>query len=265
MIASLVLPREFSATMKISTVTVCYNSQDTIARTIQSFLQQTHCEKELLVVDGDSTDRTVEIISSFRSDAIRLISERDLGIYDAMNKGLENFSGDAIGFLNADDTYHDSSALAQIAQALEAADAVYGDLVMIADRESRAVVRHWKAGNFESGAFRTGWMPAHPTFYMRRELAVRTGAFDLSYSIAADYDFMLRAMELHSPRVNYIPRVLVDFMIGGRSTKGLSAVIWGNLECLRARRKHLGAPLLDAAFIMKPLRKLRQLTWYAKI
>lgn len=247
--------------MKISAVTVCLNSRASIARTVQSFLQQSHPDKEMLVIDGGSTDGTVEIVRGFGSDAIRIISEKDRGIYDAMNKGLAHYAGDAVGFLNADDTYHDDAVLARIAQGLESADAVYGDLVMIADRATGEVVREWKAGVFAPGAFRKGWMPPHPTFYIRRELAARTGQFDLSYRISADYDFMLRALELQDARAGHIPHVLVNFMMGGMSTTGPLAVIRGNLECLRARRRNLGTPLVDAALFMKPLRKLHQLAW----
>jgi len=166
--------------MKISTVTVCRNSQVTIAQTIESFLRQTHPDKELLVIDGGSTDRTVEIVNGFQSDAIRIISEPDRGIYDAMNKGLANYSGDAVGFLNSDDAYRDSSVLSRISDALGRADAVYGDLVMISDHMTGNIVREWKASEFKPDAFRTGWMPPHPTFYIRRELAARTGEFDTS-------------------------------------------------------------------------------------
>ncbi len=246
--------------MKISTVTVCRNSQATIRQTVESFLRQTHSNKELLVIDGGSTDKTVEIVNSFQSDAIRIISEPDRGIYDAMNKGLENFSGDAIGFLNSDDAYRDSSVLGRISEALGRVDAVYGDLVMISDHVTGDVVREWHAGEFKPGTFHTGWMPPHPTFYIRRELAARTGPFDLGYQISADYDFMLRALELQHARVEHIPHVLVDFLVGGVSTTDLGAVIRGNLECLRSRRQHLGAPFLDKALFLKPFRKLKQLT-----
>ena len=156
--------------MKITTVTVCYNVRATIGRTVQSFLAQTHPDKELLVIDGGSTDGTVEAIQSFQSGAIRIISEPDSGIYDAMNKGLALFSGEAVGFLNADDVYHDVLVLTRIAQALESADAVYGDLKMVADQTSKKTVREWQAGAFVPGSFRDGWMPPHPTFYLRREL-----------------------------------------------------------------------------------------------
>lgn len=244
--------------MKISTITVCFNSDATIAYTIRSFLKQSYSNKEMLIIDGGSADRTIEIIRSFDSKLIRLISEPDRGIYDAMNKGLKNYTGDAVGFLNADDAFHDDSSLQRIAHALGSADAVYGDLVMISDHERRQVVRKWRAGEFTPGAFRKGWMPPHPTFYIRRNLARQTGLFDLGFANWGDYDFILRAMELNHPRVNYIPHTLVDFMVGGVSTTGICSVIRGNIECLRSRRRHLGSPVVDAAFFTKPLRKMFQ-------
>ena len=245
--------------MKISVITACYNSRATIADTVQSFRSQTHPDKELLVIDGESADGTLDVVRSFGDSAIRVISEKDSGIYDAMNKGLANFSGGAVGFLNSDDAFHDATALERIADALENSDAAYGDLVMVSDHTTKNAVREWRAGEFQTGAFRKGWMPPHPTFYIRRALAERTGLFDLGYRISADYDFMLRALELHHARATYIPHTLVDFLIGGASTNGPLAVVRGNIECLGSRRRHLGAPLLDAALLMKPLRKLSQL------
>lgn len=247
--------------MKISTVTVCYNSRSSIERTVESFLQQSHPHKELLVIDGGSDDGTVDIVKSFHSDAIQIISEPDQGIYDAMNKGLKAFDGDAVGFLNSDDIYHDNSALIRIADGLEQADLVYGDLVMISDRTTRIPVRNWRAGPFTRGSFRDGWMPPHPTFYIRRELARRVGNFDLDYKISSDYDFMLRAMELSNARAHYIAHTLVDFMVGGKSTSGLGAIVQGNLECLRSRRRNLGTAPIDLALVAKPLQKLLQIKW----
>lgn len=247
--------------MKISVVTVCFNAEATIGATIRSFLDQTYPDKELLIVDGLSRDRTVETARAFASPQIRLVSEKDRGIYDAMNKGLRLFAGDAVGFLNADDTFHDNQALSRIAGALETAEAAYGDLRMVRDHDTKQLVRSWRAGTYSRGAFRKGWMPPHPTFYIRRALARRTGPFDLDYRISADYDFMLRALEVQGATARYIPHALVDFMVGGLSTTGPGAVIRANWECLRARRRHLGAPPLDIALLAKPMGKLRQLRW----
>ena len=247
--------------MKISVVTVCFNSERTIEQTLRSFLAQTHPHKEMIVVDGLSRDRTLDIVNSFRSPDILVVSEKDAGIYDAMNKGLNLYSGDAVGFLNSDDAYHDEHALARIAGALQSADAVFGDILMVADHVSKTPVRTWKGAPFRKGSFRWGWMPAHPTFYARRELVDAVGTFRLDYRIAADYDFMLRALETCPSKAEYIPHTLVDFMHGGSSTAGWRAVWRSNIESLKSRQQHLGAPSVDLAFVLKPGRKIFQLHW----
>lgn len=244
--------------MKISVVTVCFNAEKTIAHTIGSFLDQNHADKELLVVDGASSDRTLAVVRSFANPAIRIISEKDAGIYDAMNKGLLAYSGDAVGFLNADDKFHDATALERIAEGLAEADAVYGDLIFVTDHDTGRPVRVWKAGPFLRGAFRGGWMPPHPTVYVRRALADAVGPFDPSYNLSSDYDYLLRAFEVEKPRVGYIPHTLVDFMQGGSSTRNLWSYVQGNLDCLKSRRSRLGAPLVDLALFLKPLRKAHQ-------
>ncbi len=248
--------------MKISVVTVCLNSEATIGQTLESFLRQTHPEKELIVMDGGSTDQTLSIARSMAHPAIRIFSGPDKGIYDAMNKGLSVYRGDAVGFLNSDDTFHDSSVLASIAAGLSSADVVYGDLIFVKDHATKQIIRTWKAGKYHSRrSFLRGWAPPHPTFYIGRDFGDRVGLFDPSYGLAADYDFMLRAMELHAPRVSYIPRILVDFQHGGRSTESLSAYITANLLCLKSRRRHLQSPPLDTALFLKPLRKIHQFRW----
>jgi len=247
--------------MKISVVTVCFNSEATIEGTIRSFLAQSYPDKEMIVIDGQSTDRTVEIAKALASEQISVVSERDRGIYDAMNKGLRLFTGDAVGFLNSDDTFHDGHALARLAEGLSRADAVHGGVIMVADHLSKRPVRSWKGEPFVRGSFRRGWMPPHPTFYIRRALSEKTGTFDLRYRISADYDFMLRALELHAESAEYVSGPLIDFLVGGNSSGSISKVIRGNLECLRARQEHLGAPLVDAALFTKPLRKIAQQHW----
>lgn len=245
--------------MKISVVTISLNSASTIARTVQSFLSQTYSDKELLVIDGGSSDNTLDIVGRLATADIRIVSERDQGIYDAMNRGLRLYSGDAVGFLNSNDTFHDDDALTRVAAGLTDAEAVHSGIVVVENHETKRIVRRWTGEPFKRGTFRRGWMPPHPTFYVRRSLAERTGEFDLGYSTAADYDYMLRALELHANSVTYIPGPLVDFMAGGTSS-GLFSVLRANLACLKSRRKHLGAPPLDLAFFLKPGLKLGQLS-----
>lgn len=244
--------------MKISIVMASFNAEKTIRFTIESFLGQHYPDKEMIVVDGASRDRTVEIARSFQSDAIRIVSEPDRGIYDAMNKGLRLFQGDAIGFIGSDDTFHSRDTLELLAAGLENADIVYGDLHMVRDQVDKKVVRIWKSGNYHSRAFARGWMPAHATFYIRRHVAETVGEFDLSYDIGSDYDYIVRAIALKAYRLNYIPKILIDFQLGGTSSNGLAGALHQNLECLRARQRHMGAPIIDMAFFLKWARKVRQ-------
>jgi len=188
-----------------------------------------------------------------------LFSDKDAGVYDAMNKGLRLFEGNAVGFLNSDDTFHNSTVLSDIATAMRDADIVYGDLNMVTDHRTKQLVRSWRGGTFKRYSFQLGWVPPHPTFYMRREVAERVGEYDLSYVTTADYDFMLRALALHNFRVRYLPKVIADFQMGGISTRGLGVTVRGNLECLRSRRTHLNAPLIDAAFFLRFARRIFQL------
>jgi glycosyltransferase len=245
--------------MKISVVTASYNSEATIGFTIESFLAQNHPEKEMLVIDGASTDATLKIVESFGSDEIRVLSKKDNGVYDAMNKGFRLFQGEAIGFLNSDDTFHDSHVLADIAAALQESDIVYGDLNMVTDHRTKRLFRSWRGGIFRRYSFQLGWVPPHPTFYMRREVTQKVGDYNLSYITTADYDYMLRALALNDFRVRYIPRVVADFQIGGISTSGWRVTFRGNLECLRSRRAHLKAPIVDAAFFLRFLRRIFQI------
>ncbi|MGH6925263.1 MAG: glycosyltransferase family 2 protein [Propylenella sp.] len=245
--------------MKISVVTVCLNSADTIAYALQSFLDQDYPHKELVVIDGVSADETLSVVSRFASEAVTVISEPDSGIYDAMNKGLAAFAGDAVGFLNADDRFADPGCLSAIAAGLAGADIVYGDVDFVVDHRSRRLVRRWRSTDYCSGAFVRGWMPPHPTFYVRRAVVDAVGRFDTSFRIAADYDYMLRAFELHGFRSKRLDRMLVDMRHGGTSTGRLGAYLRSNIESHRSRRLRLGvAPWEVRALIAKPLRKLPQ-------
>jgi glycosyltransferase involved in cell wall biosynthesis len=244
--------------MKISVVTVCFNAERTIARTIESFRAQVHSDKELVIVDGGSTDETMTIIRSVAPADAVIVSEPDRGLYDAMNKGLDAFTGEAVGFLNADDRFRHGGVLSRIAETLQQADISYGHLDFIDDAGDGRIVRRWRADPHRPKAFADGWMPAHPTFYVRRAVVDAVGRFNLDYNIAADYDFMLRAMELHGFRSLLVDDVLVEMSYGGKSTAGIGAYLKSNVEALRSRRRWLAAGAVDRAFIAKPLRKVGQ-------
>lgn len=245
-----------SDTMKISVLTVCFNAEKTIGRTIASFLEQDHPDREMIVIDGASTDATLDVVRSMASECIRIVSEPDRGMYDALNKGLRLFNGDAIGVLNADDCYHDASVLARVAETLEQADIVHGHLDFI-DSAGR-VTRRWRAGPRPARGFATGWMPAHPTFYVTRRVVDAVGEFDLTLATASDYDWMLRALELNGFASSIIDHVMVDMALGGKSTASIASHIRHNLEALAARRRWLGSGPLDYALFAKPARKLGQ-------
>lgn len=244
--------------MKISVVTVCFNAERTIAATIESFLAQTCSEKELIVIDGASPDGTVRLVEGFDSPEITVYSEPDRGLYDAMNKGLARYRGDAVGFLNADDRLSDNQSLACIAEALETCDMVSGNLDFVRDHRSGEIVRRWRGSPYKRGAFWRGWMAAHPTFYVRRHVVDAVGRFDLAYRIAADYDFMLRAYELHDFRSRHIGEILIHMQAGGKSTAGLGAYIKSNREALRSRQYWLRSGPVDLALVAKPLGKIGQ-------
>ncbi|WP_292164117.1 glycosyltransferase family 2 protein [Mesorhizobium sp.] len=244
--------------MKISVLTVCWNSAATIRHTLDSFFAQDHGDKELVVVDGASTDETLSIVRSYADKRLQIVSEPDRGMYDALNKGLALCCGDAIGALNADDAFHDRSVLGKISMALADADIVHGHLDFVDNHESKRVVRRWRAEPRPQNGFRSGWMPAHPTFYVRRGVAEKVGSFDLTLKVSSDYDWMLRAVELHGFRIATMDQVLVDMMVGGASTRSLRSHIGHNLEALRSRRRWLGSGPVDYALVAKPARKLGQ-------
>ena len=225
--------------MKISVITVAFNSASTIADTLTSVARQTHPEIEHLVIDGQSTDDTVSVVEAHRHPCLKISSEPDDGIYDAMNKGLRRACGEVIGFLNADDFYADDEVLAKIAHAFQnpAVDACYADLVYVTHDNSR-VVRYWKSKPFVNGDFAKGWCPAHPTFYVRKSVMERLGLFDQSYKLAADVEFMMRYLERGQVRAVYIPHVLVRMRVGGATNKSWANIVRQNKEIFAALRKN---------------------------
>lgn len=228
--------------MKISVITVAYNSAATIAATMDSVAMQTYPDVEHLVVDGLSKDNTVEIAQARSTQRTQIRSEPDNGIYDAMNKGMAWSTGDIVGFLNADDLYADSQVLSRVAAAFEDSeiDACFADLVYVT-ADNRKVVRYWKSKPFVVGSFAQGWCPAHPTFYVRRSALERLGLFDLSYRLAADTEFMMRYLERGHVRSVYIPHVQVRMRVGGATNQSWSNIAQQNREIFQALRKH-GVP-----------------------
>lgn len=225
---------------KITVITVCFNSARTLAETLESVANQSWEGVEHIVIDGASTDGTLDIIDRYRSSLTCVQSEPDQGLYDAMNKGIQLASGDIVGFLNSDDVFADTDVLSKIAQAMQdpSVDACYGDLVYVAKEDTSKIVRYWKSRKYRHGLFGLGWVPAHPTFYARRELYQKFGDFDLDMRLAADFDILLRFFEVHRISSVYLPEVLVRMRLGGATNGSFGNVFRQNREIARAFRKY---------------------------
>lgn len=225
--------------MKISVITVCFNSDSTILDCINSVVSQSYKNVEYIVIDGGSYDNTVNIINSFGEQINVFVSESDNGIYDAMNKGFSFATGDIVGFLNSDDFFADSNVLSKIASSFRdsSVQACYGDLDYIS-HDKVHTLRKWKSGHFKYGSFSKGWAPPHPTFYVKTSEVRRLGCFDLQFKIAADNELMMRYLEVAKIKVSYIPHVLVKMRVGGISNRSWSGIFKQNIEILRAIKKN---------------------------
>lgn len=246
--------------MKISIVTVCFNSASTVRQTVDAVTSQTGVDLEYIAIDGGSTDGTLDVLRSYGNQISKLVSEPDDGIYDAMNKGIALATGDVVGILNSDDFYPDSEVLAAVAAAFEDpdVDCVFGDLDYVDAEETNRVVRAWRSKPYEPGAFHRGWHPAHPSFLVRRSVYVRVGLFDASLPIAADYEFMLRVLEREQLKSVHLPRVLVKMRTGGASNQSIQNVLQANWQCWKAWRQN-GLGYSPLPVLAKPLSKLWQL------
>jgi len=244
--------------MKISVVTVVYNRARTIGEAMESVQRQTYVDVEHIVQDGGSSDGTIQKITRHATDATKLISEPDAGIYDAINRGIGRAAGDVIGLMHSDDFFAHDRVLEMVAArfANPDIDGVYGDLQYVAVDNPAQVIRHWRSGNYHPSMLKRGWMPPHPTLYLRREVFDRFGLYDTSFSIAADYDAMLRYLVQGKINLDYIPDVLVKMRLGGESNRSLERILRKSREDLRAiRRNGVGGVVTLAA---KNLSKLGQ-------
>ncbi len=224
--------------MKISIITAVLNGGTTIGDTVRSVLNQTYKNFEHIIIDGGSTDETVEVIKRYTDGIAKIISEPDHGIYDALNKGLRVSSGDVVGVLNGDDLYAHDRVLHLVADVFEnrGVDSCYGDLQYIDRNDTNRVIRHWKSSEYRHGKFRWGWMPPHPTFFVKREIYEKFGYFDTNFRIAADYELMLRFLEGNRITTHYIPHVLIKMRVGGVSNRSLRNIVLKSYEDYKAWR-----------------------------
>lgn len=245
--------------LKVSVITVCYNSAETIEATIRSVVSQDYNNIEYIIVDGKSSDNTSHILEKYKGQVSKIISEKDEGIYFAINKGIAAATGDIIAILHADDFYASNQVIYSVVKIFndKQTDTVYGDLQYVDRYETLKVTRHWKAGEYIPGLFLKGWMPPHPAFFVRKTCYEKYGVYNTQLKSAADYELMLRLLHKHSCSTTYIPEVLVKMRVGGKSNRTL-------LNRIKANREDKKAWLMNGlkpgmfTFILKPLSKIGQ-------
>lgn len=246
--------------MKVSIITITYNSESTLIETIDSVLNQTYEDIEYIIVDGASTDDTLSIIHSYKDKISKVISEKDRGLYDALNKGIAMCTGDVIGILHSDDFYTNHYIIENIVNTfkLNHSDAVYADLFYVAKNDTSKIHRKWKSGNYKHGMFLNGWMPPHPTFFVKRKCYETFGAFNLDLKSAADYELMLRFIHKYKIKLSYLPEFIIKMRVGGKSNVSLKNRIRANNEDKKAWKINGLKPRIYTLYA-KPLRKIIQL------
>ncbi|MGL4449464.1 MAG: glycosyltransferase family 2 protein [Shewanella sp.] len=223
--------------MKISIITVCYNSEKTIRDTIESVLAQDHSNVEYIIVDGASKDRTLEIIDEYKDNISVVISEPDRGIYDAMNKGISLATGDIVGILNSDDFYETKTVLTDVVNSMKddkKLDMIYGDVVFVDGNDLQKIKRYYALPKFKGNLLRFGWMPPHPATFIRKSLYEKIGLYKTKFKISADYEFFVRAILIGKAKYRHVNSVFVRMRMGGVSTGGIKSTITLNREIIKA-------------------------------
>ncbi len=244
--------------MKISIITITYNSENTLRDTIESVLGQSYKEIEYIIVDGLSKDSTCDIVRSYGDRIHTFVSEKDKGLYDALNKGIGLATGDVVGFLHSDDIYASTETVKMIAEAFTKfnVDSVYGDLVYVDQHDTDKIIRFWRSRKFSRARALTGWMPPHPTFYAKRKVYTDYGGFNTTFRIAADYESILRFLVRFKVSTFYIPLILIRMRVGGESNKSFRNIIRKSMEDLRAM--HINGLISFAAIFNKNASKFKQ-------
>lgn len=250
-----------SMQVQISLITAVYNRLNTVGQALESVQSQKYGNVQHVLIDGASTDGSLELIKERMGPNALLASEPDKGIYDALNKGCAMCTGDVIGVMHSDDLFADENVLADVAAkfADPNVDAVYGDLDYVDKRDTNRIVRHWRAGRFDRDRLAWGWMPPHPTLFVRRHFFERLGGYDTRYRISADYDWILRFFGSRGVNVAYLPRVLVKMRVGGASNESLEKVVRKSWEdWLAMRRNRIGNFGGVGSLVWKNMSKVRQ-------
>lgn len=245
--------------MKVSIITVTYNSEAFLEQTIRSVIDQTYKNIEYIIIDGASTDNTLSIIAQYKNNIQHLLSEKDNGIYDALNKGIAMATGDIIGILHSDDFYTSNTVIEKIVAKIttDKSDAVYADLYYVDKNNTDKITRKWHSGNYSHGAFVTGWMPPHPTFFVKKEVYKNYGAFNLNFKTSADYELMLRLIHKHQIKLSYLNEFIIKMRVGGQSNVSVNNRVIANLEDRKAWEVNDLKPRFYTLWL-KPLRKIKQ-------
>ncbi|MDG5800564.1 glycosyltransferase family 2 protein [Marinilabiliaceae bacterium ANBcel2] len=245
--------------MKISLITICFNNEETIEETFKSVKNQNYPNLEYIVIDGASTDKTVDIIKREQAFISKWISEPDKGIYDALNKGIEMATGDIIGFIHGDDIFADNNVLKTVASRFnekDKPDLIYGNLRYVKANNPDIVLRHWNSSKFSLRKCKWGWMPPHPTLYCKNKVFKKVGYFNISYKISADYEWILRAFLNHQLKAAYIPVLMIKMKTGGVSNRSFKNIMLKTKEDYRAIKEHHAGGILT--LLWKNFSKLNQ-------
>ncbi|NQY67634.1 MAG: glycosyltransferase [Flavobacteriales bacterium] len=245
--------------MKVSIITICYNNGDSIKQTIDSVVNQDYAEIEYIIIDGASTDNSMDVVRSFGNKIAKVISEPDKGIYDAMNKGVFSATGEVIGLGNAEDMLNSRDCISEIVTKFKETDAdiVYGDLVVVKPENQEKIIRYWRTGEFNREAFKDGWMTPHMATYIKKEIYEVYGGFSLNFKISADYELMLRFMYKHNTKCVYLPKVIVKMLAGGVSNNSLMNYWVSNYEVYKSWKIN-NLAISPLIIIRKPLSKVFQ-------
>ena len=246
--------------VKVSIITVCFQSAQTLEHCIKSVLSQKYKNIEYIIVDGDSNDGSEKILNKYKNKVSQIVTEKDDGIYDAMNKGISLASGEIIGFLNSDDFFSTNTSIPSIVEFIykNNLDGCFGDVSYVDRLKPHLVRRNWKSSNFIEGSFSRGWAPPHPTFYVKKYFYEKYGVFNIDYNIAADFELMLRFVEINKLNIKYLNKNLVKMRLGGVSNRSLKNIFKQNREIINSI-KNFNLPFNSLSFILnKIINKLKQ-------
>jgi len=244
--------------MKISIITICFNSSNTIEETIKSVINQNYNNIEYIIIDGKSSDETLSIVNKYKPKISKIISEKDNGIYDAMNKGIAQATGDVIGILNSDDVYSNNFIISDIATIFNTnqnLDLLYGNIQYVKKNNTNLIVREWISKMYTKNFFEYGNVPPHPALFVKAYVYKTSGNFDLQFKLAADYDFMLRIFKNYSYNTMYVNKLIVKMRLGGATNNSFKNIFKGNIEIFKSWKKYKLTP----PFYFFPIRIIKRI------